>query len=230
MVTSSTTAALAASERSTPIHAPSTPTVKPLPARRPSMAVLKRPTTRPRLPAGRQHLDEGLGHGREGDVEDAGGDQEDHRGSVAVDHREERHDRGPEAGGDDGGAGAAAEGGDALHEGGADHRAHGVGGEEDAVPHVGAVGAVVVGELRHLGLEGRAHEERRGAGEQDHADDRRLAARLGQDLARLGQAEAGRVPGHAGVAPVAGVREPEQEDRQGHVEQHVHEDGGARAQ
>ena len=40
------------SDSRTPMKAPSTPTVMPLPARRPSMAVLKRPTTVPRMAGG----------------------------------------------------------------------------------------------------------------------------------------------------------------------------------
>ena len=47
-----TTIALSASDHWTLMSAPSTPTVRPLPARRPSIAVLKSPTTAPRTRGG----------------------------------------------------------------------------------------------------------------------------------------------------------------------------------
>src|SRR2546426_1264436 len=71
----------------------------------------------------------------------------------------------------------------------------------------------MVRELRHLGLEGGADEQRRRAGQYDHPDDPRLGADLGQHAARLRQAQAWSPSRLVALAPMAGVRHPEEVER-----------------
>ena len=88
----------------------------------------------------------------------------------------------------------------------------------------------MVRELRHLGLEGGADEQRRRAGQYDHPDDPRLGADLGQHAARLRQAQAWSPSRLVALAPMAGVRHPEEVERERQVQQHVDEERHARVE
>ena len=75
----------------------------------------------------------------------------------------------------------------ALEEHGAEDGARGVGGEEDAVPGAGLVGAQMMRVLRHLRLERVADEERGRAAEHGHRDDPPVGARLADDAQEIAE-------------------------------------------
>ena len=180
MQVTTTAAALSASDQWMLMTAPSTPMVTPLPARRPRVAVLKRPTTLPRTRGGARTWTR-VWAIDVNDVQHAGEHEERHRHAVAPGRREEPHRDPPETRADDRAPGARAQGVHALEEHGAEHGARRVGGEEHAVPGARLVGAEVVRVLRHLRLERVADEERRDAAEHDHRDDAPVGADLAED-------------------------------------------------
>jgi hypothetical protein len=91
-----------ASDQCTPIRRPARPTEMPLKARRPRLAMLNRPMTRPRLSGG--ELDQGLRHGVEGQFQESRGKQEAERERIVGCQREDRKRSTPQHGEHDRGA------------------------------------------------------------------------------------------------------------------------------